>query len=345
MYRFANIEYLYLLAIIPVLWLFFIAMLQWRKKALDKFGQHDLVQTLIPGYAKNRMRSKAILYSFVLILVILGLANPQIGSKMQEVKREGVDIMIALDLSNSMNAEDLSPSRIERSKMAIQQFIDKLHSDRIGIVIFGGQAYTQLPITTDYAAAKLFLSTINTSIIPTQGTAIGAAIDLSMEAFNFESPSSKSIIVITDGENHEDDAIDAAKNAASKNVTVHTVGVGSPQGSPIPIYRGNQQTGFRQDGEGNTVVTKLNEEMLQEISTAGNGIYVHATNNNSGLKYISDEVENMEKTELGSKIYTDYEDRFQFPIGLALLLLLLEIFISDKKSNRINSEKLFKVRK
>ena len=218
MYRFANIEYLWFLLIIPVLWILFFTMLKWQKKAIKQFAEYQFLTALIAGYNPKRVKTKATLYTLAIALLIIGLANPQIGSKMQEVKREGVDIMIALDLSNSMNAEDLTPNRLERSKRAIQQFIDQLKSDRIGIVIFGGQAYTQLPITTDYAAAKLFLSTINTGIIPTQGTAIGAAIDVCMDAFNFESPSSKSIIIITDGENHEDDATGAAQNAAQKEI-------------------------------------------------------------------------------------------------------------------------------
>lgn len=344
MYRFAHIEFLWLLLAIPAIWIVFSTMLKWRKKAINNFAKEELFIQLSPSFSTTRIKFKAFIYSIILSLLILALANPQIGSKMQEVKREGVEIMIALDLSNSMNAEDLTPSRLERSKRAIQQFIDKLHSDKVGIVIFGGQAYTQLPITTDYAAAKLFLSTIHTGIIPTQGTAIGAAIDLSMDAFNLENPSSKSIIVITDGENHEDDATEAAKNAASKNVKVHTIGVGSPQGAPIPIYKNNKQVGFRQDKEGNTVVTKLNEEMLKEIAVAGSGIYVHATNANSGLDYILDEIETMEKTELESKVFTDYEDRFQYPLALALLLLIFELLLTDKKSEKFNTSNLFKTK-
>lgn len=342
MYRIANIEFLWLLALLPVVWIVFIIFRRWQKNSLAIFAEKHLLTALIPSLSLKKAVYKMYLFTGVYTLIVIGLANPQIGSKLEEVKREGVDIMIALDLSNSMNAEDLIPNRLERSKRAIQQFIDQLHSDRIGIVIFGGQAYTQLPITTDYAAAKLFLSTISTDIIPTQGTAIGAAIDLCMDAFNFETASSKTIVVISDGENHEDDAQSAAKKAASKGVKVHTIGVGSPQGAPIPIYRGNQQVGFRKDKEGNTVVSKLNEEMLKEIAVAGNGIYVHATNNQGGLSYIMDEINSLEKAELGSKVFTDYEDRFQYFIGAALILLLLEILLSNKKATKFTIDKLLK---
>ena len=277
--------------------------------------------------------------------LVVGIANPQIGSKLQEVKREGVDIMIALDLSNSMKAEDLVPNRLERSKMAIQQFIDQLKSDRIGIIVFGGQAYVQLPITTDYAAAKLFLSTIDTDIIPTQGTAIGAAIELAMESFDMKSATAKSVIVITDGENHEDDAMQAATAAAEEGVTIHTIGVGSPQGAPIPVYRGRKQVDFRKDKEGNTIMTKLNEQMLKQIAANGNGIYVRASNSQSGLEYIMEEINKMEKVEFGTKVYTDYEDRFQFFVGFALLLLLLDVLLLERKNLWLNTSKLFEIKK
>jgi Ca-activated chloride channel family protein len=319
-------------------------MIRWRNESIAQLGDNRIIKELIPRRSIRRNRLKITLWLIALLSIIIGLANPQIGSKMQEVKREGVDIMVALDLSNSMLAEDLSPNRLERSKRAIQKFIDNLKSDRIGIIVFGGQAYVQLPITTDYAAAKLFLSTINTDIIPTQGTAIGAAIDLAMKSFDMESSTNKSIIVITDGENHEDDAMASAGNAAELGITVHTIGVGSPQGAPIPIYRGNQQQGFRKDKDGSTVMTKLNEQMLQEIAINGNGVYVHATNSQGGLTQIFQEINEMEKVEFGTKVYTDFEDRFQYFIGFGILLLLLEQIISSRKSSTFSLDKLFKTR-
>ena len=317
-------------------------MVKWEKKALKNLVDSHLTQQLIPLRSYSRNKLKIVLWSLAFASLIVGLSNPQIGSKMQEVKREGIDIIVALDLSNSMLAEDLSPNRLERSKRAIHQFIDNLKSDRLGLIVFGGQAYVQLPITTDYAAAKLFLSTVNTGIIPTQGTAIGAAIDLAIESFDMESTTNKSIIVISDGENHEDDAMEAANSAAELEVVVHTIGVGSPQGAPIPIYRGKQQNGYRKDKEGNTIMTKLNEVMLQEIAMNGKGVYVHASNAQGGLDQILDEINKMEKVEFGSKIYTDYEDRFQYFIGFSILFLFIEQIISSRKSKVFTTEKLFK---
>jgi len=273
--------------------------------------------------------------------LVLGIANPQIGSKLQEVKRKGVDVMVALDLSNSMLAEDIKPNRITAAKLALSKFIDELKNDRIGLVVFGGQAYTQLPITTDFAAAKLFLSTITTKMIPTQGTAIGLAIEQSMSAFDFENSTSKVIVVITDGENHEDDAIDVAKAAQEKGVIIHTIGLGSIQGSPIPLYKNGRQTGFMKDNQGNSVVTKLNIDMLKEIAGAGSGLFVQAHSGNVGLNYILDEIDSMEKSEFGTKVYTDYEDRFQYFIGISMLLLVFEVLLHDKKNKWLNNKTLF----
>ena len=272
--------------------------------------------------------------------MVIGLANPQIGSKMEEVKREGVDLMIAVDLSNSMLSEDLQPNRLLRAKQAISRLIDRLEGDRIGLVVFAGEAYVQLPITTDYSAAKLFLSTINTNIISTQGTAIGKAILLSLKSFDFENAQSKAIIIITDGENHEDDATEIAEQAAEKGVFVHTIGMGSIDGGPIPIKnRYDQLQGYRKDKQGNTVITKLNESMLQDIAQSGGGSYIRANNTQSGLDALFKEINKMEKKEIGSKIFTDYKDRFQIFIGFALLLLVIDLFILERKnkwSNKIN---------
>ena len=344
MFRFENIDLLWALLATPVFTIIFWMVGRWKSKAIALFGESDLVKILMPEVSHGKPILKLILFSLAFALLVIGLANPQIGTKLEEVKREGVDLMICLDVSNSMKAEDLSPNRLERAKRSISQLIDQLHNDRIGIIVFGGQAYTQLPITTDYAAGKLFLNTITTDMIPTQGTAIGSAIDLAMESFDFENNSGKSIIVITDGENHEDDAIASAESATQKGIIVHTIGMGSAQGSPIPIYRGSKQVGFRKDHEGNTVVTKLNETMLQQIAEAGHGIYVRSTNAQNGLKAIMVKVNKMEKAEFGTKIYTDYEDRFQYFIGAAFILLVLDLLISERKSKWLSHIKLFEVK-
>ena len=340
MLKYEHIELLYLLAIIPVLVSLFILAMRWRKKALNNFGEYRLVKKLIPMASTYKVRLKFGLFLLAITAIIIGLANPQIGSKMEEVKREGVDLMIAVDLSNSMLSEDLQPSRLQRAKQAISRLIDRLQGDRIGLVVFAGDAYVQLPITTDYSAAKLFLSTINTNIISNQGTAIGKAIGISLNSFDFENTQNKAIVVITDGENHEDDAIEMADAAAEKGVFVHTIGMGSVKGGPIPIKnRYGQLKGYRKDKQGNTIISKLNEEMLQEIAQAGGGSYIRANSTQSGLNALFEEINKMEKKEIGSKIFTDYKDRFQIFIGLAILLLLLDLFILERKnkwSSKIN---------
>lgn len=342
MFRFEHIDFLWGLILIPVLIIAYALRNRWRKKILNKLGDAEVVQQLLPPISKSKRNTKIVLYCFAFISLIIGLANPQYGTKLEEVKREGIDLMIALDVSNSMLAEDLSPNRLQRAKRSIEQLLNRLHSDRIGIIIFAGQAYTQLPITTDYGAARLFLETINTDMVPTQGTAIGAAIELALESYNFESPTSKALIIITDGENHEDNATEQAQKAAELGVVVHTIGMGSTKGTPIPVYQKGVQIGYREDQEGNTVVTKLNEPMLQEIAATGNGIYVRATNANAGLDIILDEINALEKTEYGAKMYTDYEGRFQLFIAFALFLLILELLLSERKSKWLNTDKLFK---
>lgn len=341
MFRFENISFLYALLIIPIIWLVVFSVARWKKRALLKFGQLPMVLELIPEISFTKQWVKFIFFSLSVACLVIAAANPQIGTKLEEVKREGIDIMVALDLSNSMLAEDIKPNRLENAKRAISKFIDNLKSDRIGIVIFGGQAYTQLPITTDYGAAKLFLNTINTDLIPTPGTAIGAAINQCLTAFDFETATNKVIIVITDGENHEDDAEGAAAAAAQKGVLVHTIGMGSVQGAPIPMYQGKQLLGFKKDKEGNSIVTKLNEAMLQQISQAGKGVYIRATNSNTGLNILLDEIEKLEKTEFGAQVFSDFEDRFQYFLAAAIVFLVIEFLLREKKNPWLNSKKLF----
>jgi len=340
MLRYENSEWLFLLVLIPIIILVFIFSLRWRKKAIEVFGQLKLVYKLMPMASDFKLKTKFILFSIALTALIIGIANPQIGSKMEEVKREGVDLMIAIDLSNSMLAEDLQPNRLMRAKQSISKLIDRLQGDRIGLIVFAGEAYVQLPITTDYSAAKLFLSTINTSIVPTQGTAIGKAIELSIKSFDLENDQNKAIIVITDGENHEDDAIEKSKEAEDLGIFVHAIGMGSEDGGPIPIKsRNGRITGYQKDKEGNTVITTLNEDMLKQIAQAGGGSYIRANSTQSGLNALFKEINKMEKKEIGSKVFTDYKDRFQWFIGLAIILLLIETLIKGRKnkwSSKIN---------
>jgi len=346
LYRFENDIFLWaILGIIPLILIVFLFIQNWRKRKLRQFGNEEIVKRLMPNVSKTLPIIKFTLYALAMVSLLIGLANLQFGTKVEEVKREGIDLMIALDVSNSMLAEDLSPNRLERSKRAIFQLIQKLHNDRLGIIVFAGDAYVQLPITTDYSSAKLFLETIGTDIVPTQGTSIGAAINLAMESFDFENGTSKSIIVITDGENHEDDAKEAASEASAKDVLVHTIGMGSEKGGPIPVYKNGAQIDFRKDNQGNTVVTKLNETMLKEIAAAGNGSYVRASNANAGLGIIMEEIDKMEKKEFGSKSFKDYEDRFQIFLIIALILIIIEYFISNRRTSKLDGVNLFETKK
>lgn len=341
MFRFAHPVYLYWLALVPVAALLFILMRYSKKKAVKKFSDSILFNQLASEVSNSKPVLKIILFLFAYSLVVIGLANPQIGTKLEEVKREGVDIIIALDVSNSMKAEDIKPSRLERSKQAISRLIDKLENDRIGIIVFAGNAYVQLPITTDFAAAKLFLSSIDTDIIPTQGTAIGSAIDLATESFVGQDNKHKALVIITDGENHEDDAIDAAKNANEKGVIIHTIGMGSPEGAPIPVYRNGVQVDFMKDHDGNTVITKLDQIGLEKIAAEGKGQFIRASNSDDGLNTILNEITKMDKKSFGTKMFTEYEDRFQYFIGAGLLFLLIEFMISNRKSKFMQRINLF----
>ncbi|WP_259070563.1 vWA domain-containing protein [Mucilaginibacter sp. X4EP1] len=345
MLRFENSEYLWGLVIIPVFILLFILVSRWKKKAITALGDKKIVDLIIPEVSFSRPWLKFILFIVAYGLLIIAAADPQIGSKIEEEKRKGADLMILLDVSNSMLSQDLPPSRLENAKQAIAQLIDNLHSDRIGIIVFAGEAYVQLPVTTDYSAAKLFLNTINTNMVPTQGTAIGSAIDMGMRSFDFKDGTGKSMIIITDAENHEDDAVAAAKSATEKDVMVNVIGIGSEQGAPIPIYENGRQVGFHTDSTGKTVISKLDETMGKEIAAAGQGTYVRATNANSGLNIVMDQINKVQRKTIDSKSFKDYEDRFQFFLAIALIILIVEFFISNRKSLRLSGLKLFEVKK
>ena len=340
MFRFAHIDYLYALLILPVFIVLFWLARRSRRKALERFAQTETLSILMPHVSKSRPVVKFIVWLLVMASVILAIARPQFGSKLKTVKREGVELIIALDVSNSMLAEDIQPNRLERAKRAISRLIDNLNDDKIGLVVFAGDAYTQLPITTDYSSAKLFLNSINTTIVPKQGTAIGAAIELSTNSFSPQFEGNKAIVIITDGENHEDDAIGSASATTEKGIIVHTIGMGLPQGGPIPVYR-NGQKDYRRDKEGNVVVTKLNENMLQQIAAAGQGIYVRANNAQVGLNTLFNEINKMEEAEIESLIYSEYEEQFQWFLALALFLILIDFLILERKNKFLKNVKLF----
>jgi len=345
MFRFESEIWLYVLLVIPVLLLVFWFNARWRKKVLKQLGDANILENLMPTLSTALPRWKRLLFTLGLALVLVGMANPQIGTKYEEVKREGFELMICLDVSNSMLAEDLTPNRLERAKQAISRLVDRLKNDKIGIVVFAGEAYIQLPMTVDHSAAKLFLRSIDTDVVSTQGTAIGKAVELAMSSFSTNSKANKSIIVITDGENHEDDALKQAAAAVEQGIKVHTIGIGSLDGTPIPMYKRGRMLGYRKDREGNTVVTKLNETMLQQIAASGEGTYVRANNSRTGLNALMDELEGMEREEFDSKMFTSYEDRFQYFIAVALLLLLIEVLLPSRKLKVFGGVNFFKSKK
>ena len=340
MFRFAHPELLYLLLVIPLLIVFYIVMVNKKKKAIAEFGNPELLKPLMPLVSFKRGAWKFVMILIALMFVIIGVAGPQFGSKLQQVKKQGVELMVVLDVSNSMLAQDIKPNRLEKAKMAISRMVEKLSDDKVGMIVFAGDAYVQLPITTDYSSAKLFLSNINTDIVPVQGTAIGAAIDLAAKSFTPETETSKAIIVITDGENHQDDAVAAARVAHEKGITIHTIGMGLEQGVPIP-EKGNPGQ-FMKDGSGNVVVSKLDEQTLQEIAKAGEGMYVRASNTDVGLSRLLDEVGKMEKSILEEKVYTDYAEKYQYFILIGLFFVFVEFMILGRRNKRLMKINIFK---
>ena len=340
MFRFAHQNYLYALIILPVLIVLFIFARLRRKRAIRKFGNPEMIHQLMPNVSNFRPAIKLIIWLLALCSLIIALARPQFGSKLKTEKRKGIEMIIALDVSNSMLAEDIKPNRLERAKRAISTLVDRLNDDKIGLVVFAGDAYTQLPITTDYESAKLFLNAVNTDIVPRQGTAIGAAINLARNSFSPQFKGNKAIIVITDGENHEDDAVGAATQAAGEGIVVNTIGMGLPDGAPIPIIEDGQKS-YMKDKSGKTIITRLDEKMLQEIAAAGKGIYVRANNAQVGLNTLFNEINKMQKSEIESKVYSEYNEQFQWFLGFTLLMLLIDFLILERKNKYLKKIKLF----
>lgn len=330
MFRLAHPEYLNLLLAIPAMIMIFLYLMRRRNSKLSQFGDIQLVNRLIPDYSKFRLKLRFIILQLAWLFLVIGMADPQTGSKLEKIKREGVDMVFALDVSNSMLAQDITPNRLERAKQSIVQLLNQLENDRVGLVTFAGKAYIQMPVTTDYSATRLYLSNINPGMIPVQGTAIGEAIETARTAFG-NTKQSKAIIVISDGENHEDNAIEAARKAANNGIRVYTIGIGLPEGAPIPIYSNNTIIGYKKDASGTTVITRLNEQMLREVAQAGEGIFVRANNTQSGIKEVFTQIDKLEKKEYNSAIFSDYEDRFQFFLALALLMFIIEFVVSERK--------------
>ena len=324
---FAESKYLFLLLLIPVFIIIRTVVLRFRRKRLEKFGDEALVKELMPSYSRAKVWLRLSFFLLAFFFFTLGISRPQMGAILKEHKTRGAEVMIVLDVSNSMLAEDYSPNRLERAKLAISRMVDKLRDDRIGLVVFAGNSFVQLPITTDYVSAKMFLSSISTQSVPIQGTAIGEAISTALRSFSAQSDKSRAIIVITDGENHEDDPVAAASQAAELGVRVFTIGIGSPEGKMIP-FEGD----YLRDKEGNPVVTRLDESVLQEVASAGKGLYVRAGNSEFGLNPIIEEIAGMDDEEYDSVVFEEYDELYMYFFAMALFFLVLEMLIGDRRS-------------
>ncbi len=338
MFRFEEPTYLYLLLILPFLVAFYLYSNYRRRRALRKFGDPVLMAPLMPDVSKYRPDVKFWLIFAAIGLFSVLLARPQFGSKTETVKRSGVEVIIALDISNSMLAQDVQPNRLERAKRLISRLVDQLNNDKIGLIVFAGDAFTQLPITSDYISAKMFLESIDPSLISKQGTAIGAAVNLANRSFTPQEGVGRTIIVITDGENHEGGAIEAVKTAREKGIQVNVVGVGTPEGAPIPIPGSRD---FQKDKDGNVVITHLNEAMCKEIAKESQGIYTLLDNSNSAQRTIAGQIDTLAKADVETTVYTDYNEQFQAVAWLILLLLLIELMILECKNPLFKNIRLF----
>jgi Ca-activated chloride channel family protein len=341
MFRFQEPQYLWLLSLLAIFVALFLISLYNRKRKLKNAGDHSLIEQLIPNFSRGRRIWKIILICIAWTSMVTGLARPQFGSKLNDVTRQGVEIIFAIDVSNSMLAQDLKPNRLENARKFIERIIGKLQNDKVGLIVFAGDAFVQMPITDDVRSARLFLSSITTEMVPVQGTAIGKAIDLASKSFTKDEEISKIIILISDGENHEDDALAIANTLKEKNIIIYTVGMGLPGGAPIPAKNGS---GFLKDRSGNVVVTVPDEESLKEIANVTGGLYVRAGNSAEASDRVIEELSKLEKGEVLKQNYSEYDDQFQILALIAMLLLIADIIISERKNDILKKINLFKDR-
>lgn len=330
---------LWWLITIPVFVIAYIIYTKRKSRQLAEFGDSELMAQLMPDASKSRTVGKFSLMIVAVVLLIIAAARPQFGQQEKTVKRQGIEVMVALDISNSMLAEDVAPNRLDRAKQMLSKMIDNMVDDKVGLVVFAGEAFTQLPITCDYVSAKMFLNTITPNLIQTQGTAIGTALQTAITSFGAqESDAGRAIILITDGENHEDDAIAAAKKAQELGIQVFVIGIGKPEGAPIPKPGTND---YFKDRSGQVVVSRLNEEMCQQIAQAGSGIYVRCDNTNTAMRALQQELDRIATTDLETTVYADYNEQYQSFVLIALLLLVIEFFILSRKNHRLTRMDLF----
>ena len=341
MFRFEHNDFFYAFALVPLLLILVAFYFGLRKRRLKRLGDPKLIGALTPYASKRKRVIKLVLWLLGFSSLILALCNLQTGSKLTEVKREGAELMICLDVSNSMLAQDLSPDRLTNARYALERMINMLQGDRLGLIVFAGEAYVQLPITTDYAAAKMFLGSIGPGMVPLQGTNIADAITKASESFSNDEGKNRAIIIISDGENHEPEAIEAAEEARKRGIMINTIGIGSENGVPIPLIEDGVVRGYRKDREGQTVITKLNADILKQIASKGEGVYVQATQADLGLESVLDKINELDKAQIESKMYTDYEDQFQWFLAIALFFFFIEFLISERVSEWYKKLNLF----
>ncbi len=327
MFRFANPHILYLLLLVPVAVALFIFAMRRRRRRLERFASASILAQLTPSASPARIRTKFIIYTLAVIFLVLAAARPQIGSKLREEHHKGIEMMLVVDVSNSMLAEDFEPNRLDRTKYAIDRVVESMKQDRIGVVAFAGEAQVQLPITSDYRMARAFTRKLSPTLVRTQGTDLGAAIKLASMSFSSQSEGSRVMILITDGENHESDALEAAQIAADKGIEIYTIGIGTPEGAPIMVG-GDYLT----DENGDMVVSKLDEKTLQEIAQKTGGAYVRATKQSIGLKEIVDRLKQLDESDLATTRFEAFDEQYQYPLAVALLLLLIEWLILDRRN-------------
>lgn len=342
MIQFDEKDYFYVLAIIPVMVVLFIFVLIWKKKTQKKFADLPLLKRLTPDRSNFKSTLKLLSFLLGIAFLTLGLVNPKIGTKLETVKREGVDIVFALDVSKSMLAEDIAPNRLEKAKRLISEIINQLASDRIGIIAYAGQAFPQLPITTDYGAAKMFLQNMNTDMLTSQGTAINAAIDLATKYYDDEEQTNRVLFIVSDGEDHsEGSSLDAVELAVDQGIRIFTIGVGKSKGAPIPIKRNGVVESLKKDAQGEVVISRLNQDVLEDIANEGNGEYIDGTNTEEAVTQIKELLNQMDKTEFEAKQFAEYKDQFQWFLGAGLFFLFLDVFILDRKTKWLKKLNLF----
>jgi Ca-activated chloride channel family protein len=329
------------LLVIPVIILLFLVVQVWRRSAQKKFADSNLLSRLSPNQSLFKSILKVLMLCGAFACLSLALVNPKIGTKLETVRSQGVDIVFAVDVSKSMLAEDIAPNRLEKSKQLVTQIINSLASDRVGIIAYAGKAFPQLPITTDYASAKMFLQNMNTDMLSSQGTAIGEAIELAKTYYDDEEQTNRVLIIISDGEDHGDEALDSAEEANEQGIRILTIGVGDTKGGPIPIKRNGVVLNYKKDNNGETVITRLDETRLKEIAAEANGIYINGKNTTEVVEAIKDVLAKMDKKEFESKQIADFKDQFQWFLGLGIFLLVLDIFFLERKTEWLKKLNLF----